>query len=283
MKRLLIAAIVMALGLTFVSCNTEAEASNETEPVVTSERAEWSLDDIATLSEIVSGIADREYAVSEGADYKIHEDIAYDHDIIYTVLLNTAGVRFDVPGEYEMIYWVYFDAAALSGWADENGLTLDIPDTDRLAVWVYATVTVTEAEEEDIEDAEDAEDETDIPDDGTSTASSVSSGGSAKSTSSGSSKGGSSTCTHNWVDQSYYESVLVTAAYDERVLVGGHYVCNKCGASLSNSELDYHMTGSTGCHSSYYAVDDYETVHHDAVYETKLVSSYKCSKCGATK
>ncbi len=192
-------------------------------------------------------------------------------------------MRFDVPGEYEMIYWVYFDAAALKAWADENGLTLDIPDADRLAVWVYATVTVTEAEEEETEeDAEDAGDETDIPDDGTSTASSVSSGGSTKSASSGSSKGGSSTCNHNWVDQGHYESVLVTAAYDEKVLSAEYAVCTKCGYSSTNvTDVAGHCTHVCGC--GYTFRDEYTTVHHDAVYKTEWVSSYKCSKCGATK
>ncbi len=300
LKKFLIIVLSAAFVTGLASCGTSASADTasaaaKTEPVEAEtakavSRAEWSLDDIAALSDIVTGVTDREYAVSEGADYKIHEDIAYDRDIVYTVLFDTAAVRFDVPGEYEMIYWIYFDAAALKAWADENGLTLDIPDTDRLAVWVYATVTVTEAEEEEDETEEDAEGTADVSD-GDAAASTAS--GSAKSGSSGTVKGGSSSCNHNWVatkhnEEGHYESVLVTEAYDSKEKVGSQYFCNNC--SYTNADANKVITHCDDvCNCGYHTGYIYETVHHDAVYEKQWVvdkaayTTYKCSKCGAVK
>ncbi len=345
-KKLLIVILSAALVMGLVSCGTEtsadteadtASAAAETEIVEieataaiakertaeTVTRAKRTLDDIAMLSGVVTGITDREYIAGEGAAYKIHEDILYDRDIVYTVLTNTAAVRFDTPGIYNMTYWVYFDAAALTAWAGESGVSLegwsdpdgtviDVPDSGRLAVQVRANVTVTEdTEDETEEDAEDAKGTADDADGGASgSAESAASGGTSESTKSGNSGGSSksassggsssspsnssssgssnsnSSCDHNWVDEGHYESVLVTAAYDEKVSDGSAYVCGTCGyATKNSSEMDVHIVNkNSSCYHSWTTVKkQYTTVHHNAVYETKWVSSYKCSKCGATK
>lgn len=123
--------------------------------------------------------------------------------------------------------------------------------------------------------------------------------------------------THNWVAQyktvnvpekGHNEQVLVQAAYDEQVPVTEmkeHEICNDCGADLTgigDSALSNHLynhmindTGNGGYHSEWReTVVGYNTVHHDAVYETRYVvdspattkqelTGYKCSSCGKTK
>ena len=123
--------------------------------------------------------------------------------------------------------------------------------------------------------------------------------------------------THNWVSQyktvnvpekGHNEQVLVQAAYDEQVPVTEmkeHEICNDCGADLTgigDSALSNHLynhmindTGNGGYHSEWReTVVGYNTVHHDAVYETRYVvdspattkqelTGYKCSSCGKTK
>lgn len=118
--------------------------------------------------------------------------------------------------------------------------------------------------------------------------------------------------THNWVAQyktvnvpekGHNEQVLVQAAYDEQVPITemkAYSICSTCGADI---------TGNTSAHvknhvmigddkGGYYTewretVVGYNTVHHDAVYETRYVVDspattkqelvgYKCS-CGKTK
>ena len=119
--------------------------------------------------------------------------------------------------------------------------------------------------------------------------------------------------THNWIaqyktvnvpEQGHNEQVLVQAAYDEQVPITemkAYSICSTCGADI---------TGNTSAHvknhvmigddkGGYYTewretVVGYNTVHHDAVYETRYVvdspattkqelTGYKCSSCGKTK
>lgn len=119
--------------------------------------------------------------------------------------------------------------------------------------------------------------------------------------------------THNWVAQyktvnvpekGHNEQVLVQAAYDEQVPITemkAYSICSTCGADI---------TGNTSAHVKNHVMigDDkggdytewretvvgYNTVHHDAVYETRYVvdspattkqelTGYKCSGCGKTK
>lgn len=119
--------------------------------------------------------------------------------------------------------------------------------------------------------------------------------------------------THNWVAQyktvtvpekGHNEQVLVQAAYDEQVPITEMQefaICNNCGADVTanptahmkNSYLNGGNCG--GYHSEWReVVTGYQTVHHDAVYETRYVvdspattkqelTGYKCSGCGKTK
>ena len=118
--------------------------------------------------------------------------------------------------------------------------------------------------------------------------------------------------THNWVAQyktvnvpekGHNEQVLVQAAYDEQIPITemkAHDICNVCGADITNN-----VTAHTKAHALAYEgggwhtewkeeVTGYQTVHHDAVYETRYVvdspattkqelTGYKCSSCGKTK
>ncbi|MBV4131355.1 hypothetical protein [Holdemanella biformis] len=116
---------------------------------------------------------------------------------------------------------------------------------------------------------------------------------------------------HDWVAQyktvnvpekGHNEQVLVKDAWDEQVPIKEmkeHAICNVCGADITNN-----VTAHTKAHALAYEgggwhsewkeeVTGYQTVHHDAVYETKYVVDspattkqelvgYKCS-CGKTK
>ena len=118
---------------------------------------------------------------------------------------------------------------------------------------------------------------------------------------------------HNWVAQyktvnvpekGHNEQVLVQAAYDEQVPITEmkeHSICNQCGADITADpwgHLEQSAVNGGNCggyHSEWReVVTGYQTVHHDAVYETKYVvdspattkqelTGYKCSSCGKTK
>lgn len=114
--------------------------------------------------------------------------------------------------------------------------------------------------------------------------------------------------THDWVAQyktvNVPEQVLVQAAYDEQVPITEMQefsICNQCGADITGNTTA-HMKNSylnggncSGYHSEWReVVTGYNTVHHDAVYETRYVvdspattkqelTGYKCSSCGKTK
>lgn len=118
---------------------------------------------------------------------------------------------------------------------------------------------------------------------------------------------------HNWVAQyktvnvpekGHNEQVLVQAAYDEQVPVTEmeeFSICNQCGADITADpwgHLEQSAVNGGNCggyHSEWReVVTGYQTVHHDAVYETKYVvdspattkqelTGYKCSSCGKTK
>lgn len=118
--------------------------------------------------------------------------------------------------------------------------------------------------------------------------------------------------THNWVAQyktvnvpekGHNEQVLVQAAYDEQVPITEmreYSICSTCGADITgntSAHMKAHMlNGENGnFHSDWREVTTgYNTVHHEAVYETRYVvdspattkqelTGYKCSGCGKTK
>ena len=118
--------------------------------------------------------------------------------------------------------------------------------------------------------------------------------------------------THNWVAQyktvnvpekGHNEQVLVQAAYDEQVPiteVKEHSICNQCGADITADPWGHNRQHALnyeagGFHSVFIEeVTGYNTIHHDAVYETRYVvdspattkqelTGYKCSGCGKTK
>ena len=119
--------------------------------------------------------------------------------------------------------------------------------------------------------------------------------------------------THNWVAQyktvsvpekGHNEQVLVQAAYDEQVPITemkAYSICNQCGADItgntgSHLKQSYLNGGNCGGYHTEWreTVVGYNTVHHEAVYETRYVvdspattkqelAGYKCSGCGKTK
>ncbi len=114
--------------------------------------------------------------------------------------------------------------------------------------------------------------------------------------------------THNWVAQyqtvnvpekGHNEQVLVQAAYDEQVPVTEmkeFSICNNCGADITGFASEHIVNGTCRRYHTEWreVVTGYNTVHHDAVYETRYVvdspattkqelTGYKCSSCGKTK
>ena len=97
--------------------------------------------------------------------------------------------------------------------------------------------------------------------------------------------------THNWVAQyktvnvpekGHNEQVLVQAAYDEQVPITemkAHDICSSCGADLTGTDISSHVYqhmingDDKGGHYTEWreTVVGYNTVHHDAVYETRYV------------
>ena len=143
-----------------------------------------------------------------------------------------------------------------------------------------------------------------------SNSSSNNSGSSKPSNNSGSNSNSSKPAehTHNWVAQyqtvnvpekGHNEQVLVQAAYDEQVPVTEmkeFSICNNCGADITGFASEHILNGTCrGYHSEWReVVTGYNTIHHDAVYETRYVvdspattkqelTGYKCSSCGKTK
>lgn len=113
---------------------------------------------------------------------------------------------------------------------------------------------------------------------------------------------------HDWVAQyktvnvpekGHNEQVLVQAAYDEQVPVTEmkeFSICNNCGADITGFASEHILNGTCRRYHSEWreVVTGYNTVHHDAVYETRYVvdspattkqelTGYKCSGCGKTR
>lgn len=113
---------------------------------------------------------------------------------------------------------------------------------------------------------------------------------------------------HEWVAQyktvnvpekGHNEQVLVQAAYDEQVPVTEmkeFSICNNCGADITGFASEHILNGTCRRYHSEWreVVTGYNTIHHDAVYETRYVvdspattkqelTGYKCSGCGKTK
>ena len=122
--------------------------------------------------------------------------------------------------------------------------------------------------------------------------------------------------THDWVAQyktvtvpekGHNEQVLVQAAYDEQVPQYQdveRQICSACGADITDlgqAGISAHNKAHAlaGENGGYYSkisqvLIGYQTIHHDAVYETRYVvdspattkqelTGYKCGSCGKTK
>ena len=125
------------------------------------------------------------------------------------------------------------------------------------------------------------------------------------STSSKPSSGSTSKPSHEHTWQAQYRSepvyetrtrtVVDQEAWDEQVLSGSHAVCSDGSVFYDNAALAAYCKkmAMAGTPVSYYTVDDYTTVHHEAVthqetYQVQtgtkqVLTGYRCSGCGATK
>lgn len=129
---------------------------------------------------------------------------------------------------------------------------------------------------------------------------STSSGSAPSKSDSKPSSGSSSKPSHEHTWQAQYRSdpvyetrtrtVVDQAAWDEQVRSGSHFLFSDGHVCYDSMEaMNYQF--DTGC--SYSVVDDYKTVHHEAItheeqYQVQtgtkqVLSGYRCSGCGATK
>ena len=108
---------------------------------------------------------------------------------------------------------------------------------------------------------------------------------------------------HTWQAQYRSDPVYETRtrtvvdqdAWDEQVLSGSHAVCSDGSVFYDNAALAAYCKkmAMAGTPVSYYTVDDYTTVHHEAVthqetYQVQtgtkqVLTGYRCPGCGATK
>jgi len=109
-------------------------------------------------------------------------------------------------------------------------------------------------------------------------------GGGSPSPSSGGSEPVPSQHEHTWATRTIDDGevwVVDQAAWDEKVLVGGHYECS-CGINWGTDvkSMAKHCA-ETGCTTT--AVDDYDWIHHEEVghYEQRSHSETYCTVCGA--
>ncbi len=125
-----------------------------------------------------------------------------------------------------------------------------------------------------------------------------SSSGSTSKPSSGSPSSSKPAHEHTWQAQYRTDPVYTTetytvvdqAAWDEKVRSGSHFLFSDGHVCYDSTDaMNYQF--DTGC--SYSVVDDYQTIHHDAVTHqatrqvqtgtTQVLTGYRCSGCGATK
>ena len=194
----------------------------------------------------------------------------------------------------------------------EDKVNLDVTKKDG------GTATLTPSEDSaktEEEKKEEKKEETAKTDSSKPSNSSNNSGSSKPSNNSGSNSSSSKPAEHKheWVAQyktvnvpekGHNEQVLVQAAYDEQVPIKEmkeFSICSTCGADITgntSAHVKNHMINGDdvgGYHSEWReVVTGYQTVHHEAVYETRYVVDspattkqelvgYKCSSCGKTK
>lgn len=120
------------------------------------------------------------------------------------------------------------------------------------------------------------------------------------STSSKPSSGSTSKPSHEHTWQAQYRSepvyetrtrtVVDQEAWDEQVLSGSHYQFSDGYVTSDDADAWAHQKAT---HASYTVVDDYTTIHHEAIthqetYQVQtgtkqVLTGYRCSGCGATK
>ena len=195
----------------------------------------------------------------------------------------------------------------------EDKVNLDLTKKDG------GTATLTPSEDSaktEEEKKEEKKEETAKTDSSKPSNSSNNSGSSKPSNNSGSNSSSSKPAEHKheWVAQyktvnvpekGHNEQVLVQAAYDEQVPITemkAFDICSTCGAELTSATASAHVKNHMingedkgGWHTEWReVVTGYNTVHHEAVYETRYVVDspattkqelvgYKCSSCGKTK
>lgn len=201
----------------------------------------------------------------------------------------------------------------------EDKVNLDVTKKDGTTVTLTPSEDSAKTEEEKKDESEvkqeEKKEETAKADTSNKSNSSESKKNNTASTSSNSNKNNSSSSsskpaehTHNWIaqyetvnvpEQGHNEQVLVQAAYDEQVPVTEmkeFSICNNCGADITGFASEHILNGTCRRYHSELreVVTGYNTIHHDAVYETRYVvdspattkqelAGYKCSSCGKTK
>ncbi len=128
------------------SSNGEAAAAENSEVIF--DGTEWSVEQIASIPDVVTGVEDKEYTAGSASRYDIHMGVDFDSDIVRGVLFRTCDVDCSTPGEYDMTYLVYFDREALLDYMEENGIDaedfpgLEDDSSDRIEIDVNGKVVI---------------------------------------------------------------------------------------------------------------------------------------------
>jgi hypothetical protein len=180
--------------------------------------------------------------------------------------LNTAGSASDTDEatieEAEAVDTISYDALAVV--PDSTAATTEVVDSgidaDQAASATDSTAAVSVADPTSTAATDSAT---------SSNSAAVSSGSSTSSSSDDSSSSSSSSASKTWVaEQGHYETVTVTAAYDEKTVDYYEYICSDGYTCSTDAELDAHIEAAgRGAKISYSSQPVYATVHHDAVIE----------------
>ncbi len=136
--------------------SVDEENTDEGNAEVESEEIEWTVEQMAALSDILTGIEDKEYTAGTAGKYDVHMGVDFDKDIVAGVLFNTADLDSATPGEYDVTYFVYFNREPLLDYMDENDINADdfsgLEDNseDCIEITVKGKVAVNAANEESV-------------------------------------------------------------------------------------------------------------------------------------
>ena len=146
-KRMFLIAMVGAMMMSLVACNSNINAGNtvpeteinETVDVV-AEPQTVNASDLAPIASVISGVEDMK--IQENTDIDLNELVYVDDTIVKSVDIDDSNVDYTKAGEYEVVYTIVFDKTAFNEYLDENEIEVNF-DTDTESDTIVVTTTLT--------------------------------------------------------------------------------------------------------------------------------------------